>query len=102
MHAFINDQKNAKDTAGGIVEAHVFGCPIGLGSCMTCDGRLDSRVAAAVIAIQAFKGVEFGLGFESALRAGSQVHDEITFDASQTTSPNLGFTRSTNNAGGIE
>jgi chorismate synthase len=43
MRAFINDQKQAKDTAGGIVEAHVFGCPIGLGSCMTWDGRLDSR-----------------------------------------------------------
>src|SRR5262245_55535136 len=41
MRAFITDQKNAKDTAGGIVEAHVFGCPIGLGSCMTWDGRLD-------------------------------------------------------------
>ncbi|MBC8109077.1 MAG: chorismate synthase [Anaerolineae bacterium] len=102
MRAFINDQKNAKDTAGGIVEAHVFGCPIGLGSCMTWDGRLDSRIAAAVIAIQAFKGVEFGLGFESARRAGSHVHDEIGFDASQMNSPSLGFTRSTNNAGGIE
>src|SRR3954470_11132226 len=102
MRAFINDQKNAKDTAGGIVEAHVFGCPIGLGSCMTWDGRLDSRIAAAVIAIQAFKGVEFGLGFETARRAGSQVHDEIYFDASQTNSPCLGFTRTTNNAGGIE
>ena len=102
MRAFINDQKNAKDTAGGIVEAHVFNCPIGLGSCMTWDGRLDSRIAAAVIAIQAFKGVEFGLGFESARRAGSQVHDEIAFDPSQTNSPSLGFTRTTNNAGGIE
>src|SRR4051812_34012759 len=61
---FINEQKNAKDTAGGIVECHVFGCPIGLGSCMTWDGRLDSRIAAAVVAIQAFKGVEFGMGFE--------------------------------------
>ncbi len=41
MREFINDQKKAKDTAGGIVEAHVFGCPIGIGSCMTWDGRLD-------------------------------------------------------------
>lgn len=102
MRAFINDQKNAKDTAGGIVEAHVFGCPIGMGSCMTWDGRLDSRIAAAVIAIQAFKGVEFGLGFESARRPGSQVHDEIAFDPAQTNSPSLGFTRTSNNAGGIE
>jgi chorismate synthase len=102
MRQFINDQKTAKDTAGGIVEAHVFGCPIGLGSCMTWDGRLDSRIAGAVVAIQAFKGVEFGLGFEAARRPGSQVHDEIGFDASAKDSPSLGFTRGTNNAGGLE
>ena len=47
---------------------------------MTWDGRLDSRIAAAVVAIQAFKGVEIGLGFETARRPGSQVHDEIGFD----------------------
>ena len=84
MREFINDQKIAKDTAGGVVEAHVFGCPIGLGSCMTWDGRLDSRIAAAVVGIQAFKGVEIGLGFETARLPGSKVHDEIGFDASQT------------------
>jgi chorismate synthase len=99
---FINEQKNAKDTAGGIVECHVFGCPIGIGSCMTWDGRLDSRIAAAVVAIQAFKGVELGLGFEVARRPGSKVHDEIAFDASLRDTPSLGFVRSTNNAGGIE
>ncbi|HVT90446.1 MAG TPA: chorismate synthase [Tepidisphaeraceae bacterium] len=99
---FINEQKNAKDTAGGVVECHVFGCPMGLGSCMTWDGRLDSRIAAAVVAIQAFKGVEFGLGFETARRAGSKVHDEIAFDASKRDTPSLGFIRKTNNAGGLE
>src|SRR5205814_2484460 len=87
---FINDQKNAKDTAGGIVEAHVFNCPIGIGSCMTWDGRLDSRIAAAVIAIQAFKGVEFGLGFEAARRPGSKVHDEIGFDIAGRDTASLG------------
>jgi chorismate synthase len=102
MRAFINEQKMAKDTAGGIVEAHVFGCPPGLGSCMTWDGRLDSRIAAAVVAIQAFKGVEIGLGFEAARRPGSRVHDEIGFDASQRDSASLGFVRGTNNAGGLE
>ncbi len=102
MKAFINDQKMAKDTAGGIVEAHVFGCPVGIGSCMTWDGRLDSRIAAAVVGIQAFKGVEIGLGFETARRPGSQVHDEIGFDASQKDGPSLGFVRGTNNAGGLE
>jgi chorismate synthase len=102
MRQFINEQKMAKDTAGGIVEAHVFGCPIGLGSCMTWDGRLDSRIAGAVVAIQAFKGVEFGLGFEAARRPGSQVHDEIGFDPASNDLPSLGFTRGTNNAGGLE
>jgi chorismate synthase len=102
FRAFINEQKTAKDTAGGIVECHVFGCPIGLGSCMTWDGRLDSRIAAAVVAIQAFKGVEFGMGFEVARRPGSKVHDEITFDASKRDTPSLGFARTTNNAGGLE
>ncbi|HEX4794475.1 MAG TPA: chorismate synthase [Humisphaera sp.] len=102
MRDFINDQKMAKDTAGGVVESHVFGCPIGVGSCMTWDGRLDSRIAAAVVGIQAFKGVEIGLGFEAARRPGSRVHDEIAFDASRKDSPSLGFTRGSNNAGGLE
>ena len=102
MREFINQQKMAKDTAGGVVEAHVFGCPVGLGSCMTWDGRLDSRIAAAVVGIQAFKGVEFGLGFEVARRPGSQVHDEIGYDDSQKDGPSLGFVRGTNNAGGLE
>jgi chorismate synthase len=102
MRDFINDQMRAKDTAGGIVEAHVFGCPMGIGSCMTWDGRLDSRIAAAVVAIQAFKGVEFGLGFEAARRPGSQVHDEIAYDPAGRDTPSLGFVRKTNNAGGLE
>jgi chorismate synthase len=102
MRQFINDQKTAKDTAGGIVETHVFGCPVGIGSCMTWDGRLDSRIGAAVMAIQAFKGVEIGLGFEAARRPGSQVHDEIGYDTTARETPSLGFTRGTNNAGGLE
>jgi chorismate synthase len=102
MCEFINEQMRAKDTAGGIVEAHVFGCPLGLGSCMTWDGRLDSRIAAAVAAIQAFKGVEFGLGFETTRRPGSQVHDEIAYDAGLRDTASLGFVRPTNNAGGLE
>jgi chorismate synthase len=102
MRDFILAQKQAQDTAGGIVEAHVFNCPVGLGSCMTWDGRLDSRLAAAVMAIQAFKGVEIGLGFETARRPGSKVHDEIAFDASRKQLPSLGFVRGSNNAGGLE
>jgi len=102
MREFINQQKLNKDIAGGVVEAQVFGCPIGIGSCMTWDGRLDSRIAAAVIAIQAFKGVEIGLGFEAARRPGSQVHDEIAFNPTLREAPSLGFVRKTNNAGGLE
>ncbi|MCC6422774.1 MAG: chorismate synthase [Phycisphaerales bacterium] len=102
MRGFVNQMKQDKDTAGGIVEAHVFGCPVGLGSCMTWDGRLDSRIAAAVVGIQAFKGVEIGLGFETTRRAGSKVHDEIAFDANSQQTPTLGFIRATNNAGGLE
>ncbi|MCS7034181.1 MAG: chorismate synthase [Phycisphaerae bacterium] len=99
---FITRMKQDKDTAGGIVEAWVFGCPPGLGSCMTWDARLDSRLAAAVMAIQAFKGVEIGLGFECARRPGSQVHDEIAFNPALRDTPSLGFVRKTNNAGGLE
>lgn len=102
MRDFINQQKASKDTAGGVVETHVFGCPIGIGSCQSWDSRLDSRIAAAVIAIQAFKGVEFGMGFECARLPGSKVHDEIFFDPSTRQTPSLGFTRGSNHAGGIE
>ncbi len=102
MRRFITDRKMAKDTAGGVVECHVFNCPVGLGSCMTWDGRLDSRLAAAVVGIQAFKGVEFGLGFETARRPGSKVHDEIGYDPARRDRPSLGFTRGTNHGGGLE
>src|SRR5256714_14091691 len=91
MKEFINQQKMAKDTAGGIVEPHVFGCPIGIGSCMSWDARLDSRIAAAVGAIQAFQGGEVGLGFEAAPRPGSEGHDEIAFDASLKNFAAVGF-----------
>jgi chorismate synthase len=102
MRGFVNQMKQDKDTAGGVVETHVFGCPVGLGSCMTWDGRLDSRIAAAVVGIQAFKGVEFGMGFEATRQPGSKVHDEIAFDANLQSAATLGFTRTTNNAGGLE
>ncbi|MCZ6736212.1 MAG: chorismate synthase [Planctomycetota bacterium] len=98
----IRQAKIDKDTVGGLVEAHVFGCPIGLGSCAHWDQKLDGRLAAAVMSIQAFKAVEIGLGKECALRRGSQVHDPIEYDQARSGEPNLGFVRPTNNAGGIE
>ena len=98
----IRQAKIDQDTVGGLCEVHVFGCPIGLGSCMSIDQRLDARLAAAVMGIQAFKAVEIGLGREVAFRRGSQVHDPIEFDAAQRNQPSLGYTRPSNNAGGLE
>jgi chorismate synthase len=90
------------DTLGGIVEVRVEGLPFGLGTHAQWDQKLDGRIAQAVMAVQAIKGVEIGLGFEAARRPGSQVHDQIHYDANERESPNLGFVRPTNNAGGLE
>ena len=98
----IHQAKVEKDTVGGLVEAHVFGCPIGLGTCVQWHERLDARLAAAVMGIQAFKAVEIGMGRQCAFRTGSQVHDPIAFDAARRNEPHLGFVRTTNNAGGLE
>jgi chorismate synthase len=102
MREQIRQAKVAGDTLGGLVEARVFGCPPGLGSCVHFDQKLDGRLAQAVMSIQAFKSVEIGIGKEAASLSGSRVHDEIGFDASQRDRPSLGFTRKTNNAGGLE
>ena len=102
MMAVIHEAKKAKDTAGGVVEVRVFGLPPGLGSCWSWQEKLDGRLMQAVGSIQAIKGVEIGLGFESAERPGSAVHDAIHFDAAQRDTPNFGFVRKTNRAGGIE
>lgn len=102
MHEAIRAAKIDKDTVGGLVEAHVFGCPPGLGTCADWRDRLDARLAYAVMGIQAFKAVEIGLGKECAARRGSEVHDPIRFDASREKSAGLGFVRDTNNAGGLE
>ncbi len=98
----IHQAKIDKDTVGGICEVHVFGVVPGLGSCASCDLRLDARLAMAVMGIQAFKSVEIGLGHEVARRTGSQVHDAIHFDAARRGESHLGFVRPTNNAGGLE
>lgn len=100
--ALIDDARKAGDTLGGIVEVRVEGLPFGLGTHAQWDRKLDGRLAQAVMAIQAIKGVEIGLGFEAARRRGSQVHDPIHFDESQRQGPTLGYARPTNNAGGLE
>ncbi|KAA0023697.1 chorismate synthase [Antrihabitans cavernicola] len=95
MIAEIEAAKKDGDTLGGVVEVVVAGLPVGLGSFISGDNRLDSRLAGALMGIQAIKGVEVGDGFETARRRGSQAHDEIR------PGPD-GVMRSTNRAGGLE
>jgi chorismate synthase len=90
------------DSVGGLIEARVFGVPIGLGSHVQWCDKLDGKLAQAVMSIQAIKGVEIGLGFETARTLGSAVHDPIGFAPTLATSACQGFVRKTNNAGGIE
>jgi len=96
MIAAIDDAKAKGDTLGGVFEVVGLGCPVGLGSYVQWDRRLDGRLAQALCSIQAIKGCEVGMGFETARRPGSGVHDEILFEAGR------GFTRASNNAGGLE
>lgn len=96
MMQLIDKAKEDGDSLGGIVEVRVEGVPIGLGSHVQWDRKLDGRLAQAVLSIQAFKGVEIGVGFEAAEKPGSQVHDEIIW------SQDNGYSRSTNRAGGLE
>jgi chorismate synthase len=102
MIEVIRQAKVDKDTIGGIVEVRVYGVPVGLGSCFSWQDKLDGRLMQAVGSVQAFKGVEIGLGFEAARRPGSQVHDAMYFDAGQRETSNFGFTRKTNRLGGFE
>ena len=95
MIAEIEAAKKDGDTLGGVVEAVAVGLPVGLGSFTSGDNRLDSQLAAAVMGIQAIKGVEIGDGFTTARRRGSRAHDEMY------PGPD-GVVRSTNRAGGLE
>lgn len=95
MIAEIEAAKADGDTLGGVVEVVVSGLPIGLGSFISGDDRLDSQLAAAIMGIQAIKGVEIGDGFTTARRRGSAAHDEMHPGAD-------GVVRSTNRAGGLE
>ncbi|WP_281862766.1 chorismate synthase [Planomicrobium okeanokoites] len=96
MTDLIDETKKNGDSIGGTVEVIVEGMPAGIGSYVHYDRKLDAKIAASVMSINAFKGVEFGLGFEMARKPGSQVHDEILWSEAQ------GYTRKTNNLGGFE
>jgi chorismate synthase len=95
LEARVDEARAARDTVGGIVEVRATGVPPGLGSYASRDDRLDARLAAALMGIQAVKGVEVGDGFALAGRRGSEAHDEIHRDE-------RGLHRETNHAGGIE
>jgi chorismate synthase len=100
--AIVDRARDDGDTLGGVVEVRVEGVPFGLGSHARWDRKLDARLAAAAMSVPSVKGVEIGLGFEAARRLGSEVHDPIHYDPALADAPSLGFTRPTNNAGGIE
>lgn len=96
MMKAIDTAKENGDSIGGIVEVIVEGMPAGVGSYVHFDRKLDSKLAAAICSINAFKGVEFGIGFGAAHIPGSQVHDEILW------SEERGFYRKSNRLGGLE
>ncbi|MDK6274180.1 chorismate synthase [Pseudoglutamicibacter cumminsii] len=96
MVAEVDAAHSEGETLGGVVEVIATGCPVGLGSFVHWDRRLDARLAGALMGIQAIKGVEVGDGFETARRRGSQAHDEIALDEDGHA------VRSSNRAGGIE
>ena len=96
IKAYIDQIKKDGDTIGGVIETVVVGVPIGLGSYVQWDKKLDAKIAQGVVSINAFKGVEFGVGFEAGRLKGSQVMDEILWSEED------GFTRRTNNLGGFE
>ena len=96
IKAYIDQIKKDGDTIGGVIETVVGGVPVGLGSYVQWDKKLDAKIAQGVVSINAFKGVEFGVGFEAGCLKGSQVMDEILWSEED------GFTRRTNNLGGFE
>ncbi|HTQ23717.1 MAG TPA: chorismate synthase [Candidatus Binataceae bacterium] len=95
--AEIDECKKTGDTLGGVVEVVATGLPVGLGSHVQWDRKLDGRLAHVLLSLQAVKGVELGLGFRAAAMRGSALHDEIAYDAGARR-----FIRNSNNSGGTE
>lgn len=96
MEEYIDLIKKEGDSIGGVVECIIEGLPVGLGSHVQYDRKLDGRIAQGVMSINAFKGVEVGIGFEAGELRGSQVHDEILYTEER------GYHRATNRLGGFE
>lgn len=103
MISFLQEAVDEKNTAGGIVEIIIKGVPVGIGSYVSWETKLDAMLAGNIMSIQAIKGVEIGLGFDCARTKGSNVHDEIFYNEDADKNCNKGgYFRKTNNAGGIE
>ena len=100
MVALIDETKRAGNTLGGIVEVVCDGAPVGLGSHVSHDRKLDGRLAGALMSIHAVKAVEIGLGFESSRRSGAEVHDELEPAPNRPLAGNV--RRKSNRAGGLE
>lgn len=96
IKTYIDQIKKDGDTIGGVIETIVGGVPVGLGSFVQWDKKLDAKIAQGVVSINAFKGVEFGVGFKAGQLKGSQVMDEIIWSKED------GYTRRSNNLGGFE
>jgi len=96
MEARLVEARTQGESLGGVLEIQVHNVPVGLGSHVQWDRKLDGKLAQAVLSVQAMKGVSFGLGFEAGERMGSKVHDPIYYRQGQ------GFSRGSNHAGGIE
>ncbi|MBF7017085.1 chorismate synthase [Staphylococcus durrellii] len=96
MRDKIDEAKKAGDTLGGVVQVVVDGLPVGIGSYVHYDRKLDGRIAQGVVSINAFKGVSFGEGFNAAEKPGSQIQDEILYDETN------GYYRGSNHLGGFE
>src|SRR5690625_2481386 len=92
----IDQAKKDGDSIGGVCQVYVEGMPAGIGSYVHYDRKLDSRIGGSVLSINAFKGVEFGIGFDAARKNGSEVHDEIVWNEEE------GYYRTTNRLGGFE
>ena len=91
----IDKAKKEGNSVGGVFEVVASGLPYGLGSYVQWDTKLHARIAESIMSVNAFKGIEIGIGFESSQQLGSEVHDEIGWDGKK-------YTRYSNNAGGIE
>ncbi|HCZ8693225.1 TPA: chorismate synthase [Staphylococcus aureus] len=96
MRDKIDESKNDGDSIGGVVQVVVENMPVGVGSYVHYDRKLDGRIAQGVVSINAFKGVSFGEGFKAAEKPGSEIQDEILYNTE------LGYYRGSNHLGGLE